>query len=140
MDIVNFNKKNILLSFMSLMVIFICLYGVYYFLDITAKKEFERKNQLRKTDEIILYWGVTCPHCKNVEDYLKEHPEIEKKIKIVRKEVFNDKKNAVDMEDKAYLCNFDTRQGLGVPFLYFKGECVEGDKSINSFLTEKTKD
>jgi glutaredoxin len=115
------------------MVIFICLYGVYYFLDITAKKEFERKNQLRKTDEIILYWGVTCPHCKNVEDYLKEHPEIEKKIKIVRKEVFNDKKNAVDMEDKAYYVILILDKDWVCLFYILKGNVLKGINQLILF-------
>jgi len=132
-------KKNIFITIVSVILIFGFLYGVYYFLSENDRKEVNRKKALKKTNEVILYWGVTCSHCKNVEEYLKNTPDIEKKIKIVRKEVFNDKNNAADMEDKAYLCKYDTSNGLGVPFLYYQGECVNGDQPIIDFLTKKAK-
>lgn len=132
-------KKNIFITIVSVILIFGFLYGVYYFLSENDRKEANRKKALKKTNEVILYWGVTCSYCKKVEEYLKNTPDIEKKLKIVRKEVFNDKNNAADMEDKAYLCKFDTSNGLGVPFLYYQGECVNGDRPIIDFLTKKAK-
>lgn len=134
------NKKNIFLTIISVILIFGFLYGAYHFLSESDRKEIARKKALKNTNEVILYWGVTCPHCKNVEEYLKNNPDIEKKINIIRKEVFNDKNQASDMEDKAYLCKFDTSKGIGVPFLYFKGECIDGDKPIIDYLTKKAKD
>jgi preprotein translocase subunit YajC len=134
------NNKNIFITIVSVVLIFGFLYGAYYFLNESDRKEVARKKSLKKTNEVILYWGVTCEHCKKVEDYLKNTPDIEKKIKIIRKEVFNDKTNVADMEDKAYLCNFDTSKGIGVPFMYFKGECISGDQPIIDYLTQKAKD
>ena len=121
------------------MLIFGILYGAYYLLSENDRKEISRKKNLKNTNEVILYWGVTCTHCKNVEDYLKNNPDIEKKITILRKEVFNDKNNAADMEDKAYLCNIDTSKGIGVPFLYYRGQCVDGDQPVIDFLQEQAK-
>lgn len=92
-----------------------------------------------KTNETILYFGDTCPHCKDVDEFLVKNKNIETKIPLVKKEVYNNRVNAMDMEEKATICKLDTSQGVAVPFLYFKGECIVGSTPITNFLTEKAK-
>jgi glutaredoxin len=92
-----------------------------------------------KTDEVILYVGEGCPHCKNVEDFLTSHSEIGKTLKIEQKEVYENQSNAQELTDKAQSCKLETRNGVAVPFLYFKGECITGDQPIIDYLTKKTK-
>jgi glutaredoxin len=123
---------------MGMIISFIILYGVY--LLINQKQPLGNLVNItpKKTDEVILYWGEGCSHCKKVEEYLKSHQQIEKKIKIERKEVYYNKANSADLQDKAIVCRYDSSKGIPVPFLYFKGECVVGDEPIINFLNKKT--
>lgn len=90
-------------------------------------------------NDIILYWGDGCPHCKALDEYLSSHKEIEEKIKLTRKEVYNNRFNSEELDQAAKSCNLDTKDGVGIPFLYYKGECVSGDQPIIKYLTDKTK-
>lgn len=89
-------------------------------------------------DAVVLYWGEGCPHCKVVDDFLASHKEIEEKIKIERKEVYNNEVNALELTDRAKACKLPTKDGVAVPFLYFKGECITGDQPIIDYLTKKS--
>ncbi|PJE64022.1 hypothetical protein COU89_00100, partial [Candidatus Roizmanbacteria bacterium CG10_big_fil_rev_8_21_14_0_10_45_7] len=40
-----------------------------------------------KSEGLVYYYGNTCPHCADVEEWMKEN-RIEEKIKIVKKEVY----------------------------------------------------
>lgn len=124
-------KKNISILVGSILILFVILYGVYGLIGAGQKKE------VKKTNEVILYYGEECAHCQKVEDFLSSHKEIEKKIPIERKEVYNDKKNRADLEEKALICEQDVTKGIPVPFLYFKGKCVIGDTPIIDFLTKQ---
>ncbi len=128
------DKKNILYVAAGIIIAFVILYGVYWLLN---QKEFFNSVP-KKTDEVILYWGEECPHCKNVEEYLKSHQQIEKKIKIERKEIHDNKTNAADLQDKAMVCRYNSSKGIPIPFLYFKGECIVGDQPIIDYLNKKT--
>lgn len=123
------NQKNTVYIILGTIFLFVFLYGVYV---LTNKNSPPPK----KTDEIILYWSKTCEHCKKVEDYLKSHPNIEKKIKIERKEI-GDRKNADDLGNKALICQYNSVNGIPIPFLYFKGQCTVGDKPIIDYLNKK---
>jgi glutaredoxin len=123
------DKKNIFYIVIGVIISFVFLYGVYSLL---AKSP-------QKTDEVILYWKEECPHCKKVEDYLKSHQQIEQKIKIERKEVYYNKANSADLENKATVCQYDSSNSIPVPFLYFKGECIVGDQPIIDYLKNATK-
>ena len=109
--------------------IFVMLYVVYMLVGNTSKP--------KATNEVILYWSKDCPHCKKVEDYLKTHPAIEKKIKIVQREV-SSQESLNDWREKIEICKLDPLNPIGVPFLYFKGQCINGDQPIINFLNKKT--
>lgn len=129
-------KKHIFYGVVGTVISFFLLYGIYSLINVKGNLA----NKVpQKTDEVILYWGEECPHCKNVEDYLKSHQEIEKKIKIERKEVSSNKTNAADLQNKAMVCKYDSSKGIPIPFLYFKGECVVGDQPIIDYLKNVTK-
>lgn len=94
------------------------------------------KNNLNPNQSnIILYYGDGCPHCGNVEAFIKEH-NLTEKIKFEQKEVFNNKDNAADMTDKAAACNIP-QEKLGVPLLWDGMLCYEGDQNIIKFFKEK---
>jgi len=90
------------------------------------------KNADAKT---ILYFGDTCPHCENVEKYIKDNG-IDGKIEILRKEVYRNQKNAREMAKKAEQCGLPTGE-IGVPFLWDNGQCVLGDQPIIDYLGKK---
>ena len=85
-------------------------------------------------EEIVLYYGETCPHCKIVEAYIANN-NFTLKSKIVNKEVFNDKANANELEERARTCSIPNNE-IGVPLLWYKNRCYVGDQSIiNLFKT-----
>jgi hypothetical protein len=88
-------------------------------------------------EQIILYYGDTCPHCKIVEKYMLDN-KVAEKLQIVQKEIFNNMENASEMADKASICKLDISK-IGVPFLYYKSQCYMGDPDVIKFLESKIK-
>lgn len=127
--------KNFQINLVVIFTAILILFGGYFFI---ANNNKPKENPV-KTNEIILFYGNTCPHCKIVDEFLTKNKNIEEKIKIEKKEVYENRTNAQDLEAKALICGQDTSSGVAVPFLYFKGECTIGDTPIINFLTEKAK-
>ena len=84
---------------------------------------------------IILFYGTGCPHCAKVEEYLQAN-NIESKINIEKKEVYNNKDNANLLAKIAKKCGIKENE-LGVPFLWTGSECKIGDEDIINFFKEK---
>jgi glutaredoxin len=85
---------------------------------------------------VILYYGDTCPHCKELEAWLEEQQVTEKlagKIELQRKEVYNNPTNAQELTTVAQSCGA-AEQGVGVPFLYAQGTCLVGTDQIESYF------
>jgi len=86
----------------------------------------------------ILYWGTTCPHCHDVIDWIKENNSDEK-LKIIQKEVYNDRANAEDLTKKAKICGIN-ENGIGVPFMFTKTQkCLVGTPNITNYLSNLIK-
>ena len=83
----------------------------------------------------IYYYGITCPNCKDVEKFMTDN-KIEEKITIIKKEVFNNTANSIELSKVAQKCNLDPTK-VGVPFIYFQGKCFEGRPDVEKFLSEK---
>jgi glutaredoxin len=86
--------------------------------------------------EMILFFGDTCPHCKNVDKYLEDNG-IRNKVKFQELEVYQNKANAELLTAIAKKCNLDTTGGVGVPFLYDGSKCIQGDQPIIDFFKNK---
>ena len=86
--------------------------------------------------ENILFFGDTCPHCKNVDEYINQNG-IRNKFKFQELEVYNNKDNAQLLVQKAKQCGLDTSSGVGVPFFFDGGKCLQGDQPIIDFLKTK---
>lgn len=89
------------------------------------------------TDIPVFFYGNTCPHCADVEVWLKEN-KIEEKISIVKKEVYDNQTNAAELDRATKTCGLNTNS-IGVPFLYTEGKCLIGTPDIINYFTEKTK-
>ncbi len=83
----------------------------------------------------IYFYGNTCPHCANVEQWMKKN-NIEKKIKVIKKEVYNNKENAQELLEAAKSCGLSTDR-IGVPFLYADEKCFIGTPDVIGFLSQK---
>ncbi len=84
----------------------------------------------------IFFYGNTCPYCKNVEQWIKEN-KIEEKINLTKKEIYNNKDNALEFEKAAKSCGLITST-IGVPFLYTpEGRCFMGSYDVINYLKEK---
>jgi len=83
----------------------------------------------------IFFYGNTCPHCKDVENWMKEN-KIEERIEIVKKEVYKNQENAQELSLAAQSCGLDTNN-IAVPFLYVENKCFIGTPDIISYLSQK---
>lgn len=84
----------------------------------------------------VFYYGNTCPHCSDVEEWMEEN-KIEEKIKIIKKEVYDNQANSLELVEVAKKCGLSTN-GIGVPFLYTpEGKCLIGTPDIIAYLGDK---
>lgn len=98
-----------------------------------ANEPTNQKNQ--PTSEIVLFYGLGCPHCAIVEEYIKQN-NIQSKISFVQKEVYYNQNNAKELEEKAKICGLPTNL-IGVPFLWDGKRCIIGDRDIINFFKQK---
>lgn len=83
------------------------------------------------------FWGNTCPHCKNVAAFM-ETWSLKDKIKIDKKEVYDNQANAKQLVEQAKLCKIPQDQ-IPVPFLVTPdGKCVLGDQPIIEYFKKIT--
>ncbi len=110
-----------------------------YILVSSAGKKEEKKSLnslIPSKDKIVFYYGNTCPHCAEVEEWMKKE-KIEEKIKIEKKEVYQNQANAQELTLVAQSCGLDPN-AIGVPFLYANGRCYIGTPEVERILKEKT--
>jgi glutaredoxin len=123
--------------FLSLIIL---IFG-YIFVDSFNKKKTKSVSQvvnekiLPSPNQIVFYYGITCPHCKEVERWMKEK-KIEEKIKVIKKEVFQNRANQQELSYVAQKCNINPSM-IGVPFLYSDGQCFIGTPDVEKKLAEK---
>jgi len=86
-------------------------------------------------NSLIFYYGNTCPHCKEIEEWIKDN-KIEEKIDMIKKEVYDNHENAQELSLAAQNCKLDTNN-IGVPFLYAENKCYVGKPDIVSYLSQK---
>jgi glutaredoxin len=86
--------------------------------------------------EIIFFYGSTCPHCKNVEDYFAKN-KVEEKVAFEKAEVYGNKENAKIFVEKNKACGVTDEKEMGVPLLWVNGKCYSGEKEIIDFFNSK---
>lgn len=83
----------------------------------------------------IFFYGNTCPHCKDVEEWIEDN-KIEEKMAIIKKEVYDNNANAQELSLAAKNCDLDTNN-IAVPFLYAENKCYIGTPDIVNYLSQK---
>lgn len=90
--------------------------------------------------DLVFFWGNGCPHCENVEKWLKENNS-DAKIKVNYKEVYYNSKNSEQLGAmaKEYCPDVITPKGIAVPISLdpVNKKCIQGDTPIIEFLTSK---
>lgn len=84
-----------------------------------------------KQINMYLFYGKTCPHCKELDKYLDKYLDNKDNINLYTYEVWNNKENNVHFNNITKLLNADN---TAVPFL------VIGDSSFVGFLKSLTPD
>lgn len=130
------NKKIIIPS-----ILFIFVLGFSFFVFSQEKKQDQPVNNgsaekiNQSESQIILFYGDGCPHCAIVEENIKEN-KFDERIAFSRKEVYYNRANAKELEEKAKICGIPT-DSIGVPFLWDGEKCLIGDKDIVNFFKQK---
>lgn len=78
--------------------------------------------------EITYYYGAECPHCMDVKKVIAEK-NLRDLVLFSEKEVWHNPKNADEMEEKAKECGL-SKDEIGVPFLYSRGNCFIGAPDV----------
>lgn len=134
----NMNAKKVS-TFLLLLIIAVIL-GVVIWGSKSKKSDFTPSSQSVEANQSgvpIFFYGNTCPHCADVEKWMKEN-KIEEKIEIVKKEVYDNRANSLELVKTAESCGIDTKS-IGVPFLYTpEGKCLVGTPDIIAYLSDKT--
>lgn len=90
------------------------------------------------SDAPIFFYGNSCPHCKDVEEWMEDN-KIEEKIQIVKKEVYDNRANSLELTQVAESCGLPT-DSIGVPFLYTTDkQCLIGTPDITTYLSKLVK-
>ncbi len=90
--------------------------------------------EIENSGDPILFYGATCPHCKELEEYIEDN-KIEERMNINKKEVYYNEENADLLKEKASECDLDLNR-IGVPFLFAGGKCYIGSEEAKSFFEQ----
>ena len=91
-----------------------------------------------KKDDIILFYGIGCPHCLIVDNYIEEN-KIEERMSFEHLEIYYNKSNSNLLAEKASACGLNTNR-IGVPLLWENNRCFIGDRQIIEFLDNKIRE
>ena len=87
------------------------------------------------TKDTVLYYGDTCPHCKDLDELIKKD-NIKEKVSLTEKEVFENRENANELAQVARNCGLSDAS-IAVPFLFAEGKCLSGTEDIFAYLEKK---
>ena len=124
---------------MRKVILFLLFLGIFVVLEISIYLLREKNSSFPNQDlkGIILFYGIGCPHCAKVEEFIRKN-KIKEKIAFEEKEVYFNRDNAKKLIEVAKKCGFNENE-IGVPFLW-DGEnqkCIVGDEPIINFFKEK---
>jgi len=121
--------KQIIYAFIVLLIVL----GIGYYLKNSPQVNKNIIPAVSSGKDSILFVSETCPHCRNVEQWLSENTLIKDKI-ILETKMVEIQENRELLANKAEECQFNTSKGIGVPFLYSEGKCVSGDTPIIDYF------
>ena len=84
---------------------------------------------------IIIYYGITCPYCKDVDEWIEKN-NAENFLEIAHKEVYQNKDNSNELMQVATSCGLNINN-VGVPFMLANGQCYSGKLEIIDYLQQQ---
>lgn len=89
-------------SWQIIVAIVVVLVGLYIF--VLTRTSNQVTTPPVSSDTMIYYWSITCPHCKNVSDFLSTWPNTDK-LKLEKREVSENRTNQVLFTEAGKKCN-----------------------------------
>lgn len=83
--------------------------------------------------ETIYYYGKDCPHCQEVDQFIKDN-NIDQKIQFIKKEVQYNPSNAKELFDRDKECNITGDDVGAFPLVYSQGKCHLGTPDVINFF------
>ncbi len=117
-------------------VILIILFIVAAWFVLTSRQNTSPTTALGKNP--LLFYTTTCPHCKNVRDFLTKN-DVQKKIKIEELEVSEDQSNIRKYEKAVEICRAPTDKTGSVPLLFADGNCYFGEVDVINYFKNRIK-
>jgi hypothetical protein len=118
------------------------LFSLFYLLSQPPKSKTESTldySQYQDTD-LVLFWSESCPHCQNVENWLKENNS-DNKLKIISRQIDNNQSTYEELLNlvKENCPNLMENGNIGVPTAFdpVNKQCIQGDTPIIDFLSSK---
>ncbi len=124
-------KKNQIILFISLLIIILVFIAIFLSLMNDNQNDILLTEANRESN-IILFTGETCPHCKDVENFIYDN-DILDILDLSIKEVYYDSKNALLFEQRFAQCALQPRI-YGVPLLWHNQNCILGPLEIINYL------
>lgn len=120
-------------SWQIVIIIIVILLGGYIFLLSKSPNTPNSNTSPTNSDTLIYFWSITCPHCKNVADFLNTWPNTDK-LKLDKKEVSENRSNSLLLTQKAAACGIPSNE-VGVPLLVtLDNKCIVGDRPIIDYF------
>ncbi len=121
-------KRKIIISLLA--VILVVVVGALYFI-----KAYQPAVNSKPNSKAILFYGIGCPHCDKVEDFLRKTKG--KREPLLKKEVYYDRANARDLVIKAKRCGVVRNGMIAIPLLWESpNKCTTGDTPVVKRLKE----
>ena len=122
-------NKKLILSIIG----FVFIFGSLGF--IANQSALNKKSDCLAPNEMIFFYGTTCPHCKDVELYFDAN-KTRKKFAFQEMEVFENIENQAMLHEVARCCKINT-ENIGVPLLWTGKGCLMGSEEIINFFENK---
>lgn len=95
-------------------------------------------NNTETKSKMILFYGIGCPHCVEVEAFLRT-PQA-KNIPILTKEVYYNRANLRDLIKKAQQCGASQDGMVAIPLLWHgNNQCITGSDKVMQYLNNLLK-
>lgn len=120
-------------SWQIIIAVIVVLLGAYFFLLSKSSNTSNISPSSTSPDTMTYFWSETCPHCKNVANFLSTWPNADK-LKLDKKEVSKNQANGLLLSQKAAQCGLPSDQ-VGVPFLVtLDNKCITGDEPVIEYF------
>ncbi len=129
-------KKEAIIVAGVLLFLLASVFAVFYLSNKPSSSQVEKTLKLQE-DKLTYFYGVTCPHCREVNEFL-EKEKIKEKLSFNKLEVYYNRDNAALMQQAAEKCGLDTNT-IGVPFVYNRGKCYIGTPEVKKIFSEEVK-